>query len=169
LLFSASPGTSVGRLRVSEFLLKSSHEGHLFRMFPLSLQTITSNQMRPQMLRGAWFSRLLRHPARKRSESILSPGIQTGLKASKCIFVQLLCRNINSAANHVRVRIFETTNKGCIPFDQVCDSFLWVCDKSATSWRHSESRFCLSGLVRHVTRRQSCSWFPTSVRQAELG
>jgi len=43
-------------------------------MFPLLLQTIISNQMRPQRLRGAWFSRLLRHPARRQSGSILSPG-----------------------------------------------------------------------------------------------
>jgi len=32
-------------------------------MLPLLLQTIISNQMRPRRLRGAWFSRLLRHPA----------------------------------------------------------------------------------------------------------
>jgi len=43
-------------------------------MFPLLLQTFTSNQMMPRRLRGAWFSRLLRHPARRRSGSILSPG-----------------------------------------------------------------------------------------------
>jgi len=43
-------------------------------MFPLLLQTIISNQMRRQRLRGAWFSRLLRHPARRQSGSILSPG-----------------------------------------------------------------------------------------------
>jgi len=48
-------------------------------MFPLSLQSIISSQMRPQRLRGAWSSRLLRHPARRRSGSILSPGIHTGL------------------------------------------------------------------------------------------
>jgi len=36
-------------------------------MFPLLLHTIISNQMRPQRLRGAWFSRLLRHPARRLS------------------------------------------------------------------------------------------------------
>jgi len=46
-------------------------------MFPLLLQTVTSNQMRPRRLRGAWFSRLLRHPARRRSGSILSPGTHT--------------------------------------------------------------------------------------------
>jgi len=50
----------------------------LFWMFPLSLQSIISNQMRPRRLRGAWFSRLLRHPARRRSGSILSPGTHTG-------------------------------------------------------------------------------------------
>jgi len=42
-------------------------------VFPLLLQTIINNQMRPRRLRGAWFSRLLRHPARRRSGSILSP------------------------------------------------------------------------------------------------
>jgi len=47
-------------------------------MFPLLLQTIISNQMRPRMLRGAWFSRLLQHPARRQSGSILSPGTHTG-------------------------------------------------------------------------------------------
>jgi len=44
--------------------------------FPLVLQSITSNQMRPRMLRGAWFSRLLLHPARRWSRFILSPGTQ---------------------------------------------------------------------------------------------
>jgi len=91
VLLSVSSGTSVGRLRVSlnhdwfacqlqraEFLRNGSHEGLLFRMFPLSLQSIISNQMRPQRLRGAWFSRFLRHPARRRSGSILSPGTHTG-------------------------------------------------------------------------------------------
>jgi len=34
--------------------------------------------MRPWRLRGAWFSRLLRHLARRRSGSILSPGTHTG-------------------------------------------------------------------------------------------
>jgi len=42
-------------------------------IFPFLLQTIISNQMRPRMLRGAWFSRLLRHPARRRSGSIQAP------------------------------------------------------------------------------------------------
>jgi len=60
-----------------EFLRKGSHKGPLFRMFPLSLQSIISNQMRPRRLRGAWFSRLLRHPVRRRSGSILSPGTHT--------------------------------------------------------------------------------------------
>jgi len=41
-------------------------------------QTVISNQMRPRRLRGAWFSRLLRHPARRRSGSILSPRTHTG-------------------------------------------------------------------------------------------
>jgi len=48
-------------------------------MFPLLLQTILSNQMRLRRLRCAWFSRRLRHPARRRSGSILSPGTHTGL------------------------------------------------------------------------------------------
>jgi len=47
-------------------------------MFPLLLQSIVSNQMRPQRLRGAWFNRFLQHPARRRSGSILSPGIHMG-------------------------------------------------------------------------------------------
>jgi len=47
-------------------------------MFPLSLQSIISNQMRPRRLRGAWFSRHLRYPARRRTGSILSPGTRTG-------------------------------------------------------------------------------------------
>jgi len=46
-------------------------------MFPLLLQRIISNQMRPRRLRVAWFSRLLRHPARRWSGSI-SPGTHTG-------------------------------------------------------------------------------------------
>jgi len=48
-------------------------------MFSLLLWSIISNQMRPRRLRVAWFSRLLRHPARRRSGSILSPGTHTGL------------------------------------------------------------------------------------------
>jgi len=40
-------------------------------MFPLLLQPIISNQMRLRGLRGAWFSHLLRHPARRRSGSNL--------------------------------------------------------------------------------------------------
>jgi len=42
-------------------------------MFPLLLQTIISNQIRPRRLKGAWFSRLFRHHARRRSGSILTP------------------------------------------------------------------------------------------------
>jgi len=61
------------QLQRAEFLRKGSNEGSLFRMFPLLLQSIISNQMRPRRLRGAWFSRLLRHPARRWSGSILSP------------------------------------------------------------------------------------------------
>jgi len=38
--------------------------------------------MRPRRLRGAWFRRLLRHPARRRSGSILSPGTHTGWRTS---------------------------------------------------------------------------------------
>jgi len=38
-------------------------------MFALLPQSIISNQMRPRRLKGAWFSRLLRHPARRRSGS----------------------------------------------------------------------------------------------------
>jgi len=52
----------VCQLQRAEFLRKGSHEGPLFRMFPLLFQSIISNQMRPLKLRGAWFSRLLRHP-----------------------------------------------------------------------------------------------------------
>jgi len=66
------------QLQKAEFLRKGSHEGPLFQMFSLSLWSIISNQMRPPRLRGAWFSRLLRHPARRRSGSILSPGTHTG-------------------------------------------------------------------------------------------
>jgi len=61
------------QLQRAEFLRKGSHKGPLFQMFPLPLQSIISNQMRPRRLWGAWFSRLLRHPARRRSVSILSP------------------------------------------------------------------------------------------------
>jgi len=66
------------QLQRAEFLRKGSHKGPLFRVFPLSLQSIISNQMRPRRSRGAWFSRLLRHPARRLSGSILSPGTHTG-------------------------------------------------------------------------------------------
>jgi len=61
------------QLQRAEFLQKGSHKGPLFWIFPLSLQSIISNQMRPQRLRGAWLSRLLWHPSRRRSGSILSP------------------------------------------------------------------------------------------------
>jgi len=67
------------QLQRAEILRKGSHKGPLFQMFPFSLQSIISNQMRPQRLRDAWFSRLLRYPARRRSGSILSPGTHTGL------------------------------------------------------------------------------------------
>jgi len=67
------------QLQRPEFLQKGSHEGPLFRMFPLSLQSIISNQMRPRRLRGAWLSHLLRHPATRRSGSILSPGPTRGV------------------------------------------------------------------------------------------
>jgi len=95
VLLSVLSGAYVWRLRVSsfseldwfachlqraEFLRKGSHEGPLFRMFPLALQSIISNQMRPWKLRRAWYSRLLRHPARRRSGSILSPGTHTGCR-----------------------------------------------------------------------------------------
>jgi len=66
------------QLQRAEVLRKGSHEGPLFWMFSLSLQSIISNQMRPRRLRGAWFSRLLRHPARIRSGSVLSPRTHTG-------------------------------------------------------------------------------------------
>jgi len=47
-------------------------------IFSLLLQSILSTQMRPRRLRGAWFSRLLRHLAKRRSGSILSPDTYTG-------------------------------------------------------------------------------------------
>jgi len=47
-------------------------------MFPLLQQSIISNQMRPRRLRGAWFIRLLQHPARRRCGSTLSRGTHTG-------------------------------------------------------------------------------------------
>jgi len=47
-------------------------------MFSLLLQSVIGSQMRPQRLRGDWFSRLLRHTARRRSSSVLSPGTHTG-------------------------------------------------------------------------------------------
>jgi len=66
------------QLQRAELLRRGSHEGPFFRIFPLSLQSIISNQMRPRRVRGAWFSRLSRHPASWRIGSILSPGINTG-------------------------------------------------------------------------------------------
>jgi len=66
------------QLQRAEFLRKGSHEGPLFQVFPLSLQSIISNQMWPRRLRGALFSRLLLHPTRRQSRSILSPGTHMG-------------------------------------------------------------------------------------------
>jgi len=103
VLLFVSSGASVGHLRVSFFLnhdwfacqlqraeysRKGSHKGPLFWMFPLSLQSIISNQMRPRRLRVTWFSRLLRHLARRRSGSILSLGTHTGS------FLMTLCRSV---------------------------------------------------------------------------
>jgi len=42
-------------------------------IYPLLLQTIISNQMRPRSLRGAWFSRILRHPASRRNSKPRNP------------------------------------------------------------------------------------------------
>jgi len=66
------------QLQRAEFLQNGSHKEPLFQMFPLSLRSIISNQMKPGRLRGAWFSCLLWHPARRRSGSILSPRTHTG-------------------------------------------------------------------------------------------
>jgi len=92
VLLFVSSGASVGHLRVSSIFepwlvrLSAAKSWVLVegfpRMFPLSLQSIISNQMRPRRLRGAWFSRLLRHPARRRSGFILSPGTHTGFQWS---------------------------------------------------------------------------------------
>jgi len=64
-------------------------------MLPLLLQTIITNQMRLRRLRGAWFSRFLRHPARRRSGSILTPRTRTGVPvegAGNSIFTRVsLC------------------------------------------------------------------------------
>jgi len=60
-------------------------------MFPLLLQTIISNQMRPRRLRGAWFSRLLRHPTRRRSGSILRPRTHTGCRPDRSAQVPWPC------------------------------------------------------------------------------
>jgi len=78
----------------AQFLRKGSHKGPLFRMFPLSLQSIISNQMRPRRLRGAWFSRLLRHPARRWSGSILSRTTHTG-----SVPMSVLCLNLQMSIN----------------------------------------------------------------------
>jgi len=51
--------------------------------------------MRPWRLRGAWFSRLLRHPARRRSGSILSIGTTRGTEPtySRLLRPDDFCRN----------------------------------------------------------------------------
>jgi len=94
VLLSVSSGTSVGRLRVSFFfepwlvrafsaltLSVEQQEGH-----PACKKTlggcggggaVSPVGVRPRRLRGAWFSRLLRHPARRWSGSLLSPGTHT--------------------------------------------------------------------------------------------
>jgi len=79
------------QLQRAEFLLKGSHKGPLFRIFPFSLQSIISNQLRPWRLRGAWFSCLLRHPARRLSGSIPSPGTHTGCFTCLLWTFLLLC------------------------------------------------------------------------------
>jgi len=84
------------QLQRAEFLWKGSHKGPLFWMFPLSLQSIISNQMRPQRLRGAWFSRLLRHPARRRSVSILIPGSHTGSRISHRVRITTFMENLET-------------------------------------------------------------------------
>jgi len=79
-------------------------------MFPLLLQTIISNQMRPRRLRGAWFSRLLRHPARRRSWSILTPGTHTGLPHEKFRSVPRLLPGHGPATPGRRVRELSVRN-----------------------------------------------------------
>jgi len=70
----------------------STHDNAVYNDYLCSvLQTIISNQMRPRRLRGAWFSRLLRHPARRRSGSILSFGPTRGW--TWLVHTQLSCAN----------------------------------------------------------------------------
>jgi len=94
--FLVSSGASVVHLRVSSFFeprlfhLSAAKSWVLAEGFPLSLQSIISNQTRPRRLRGAWFSRLLRHPARRRSGSILSPGTHTGKQNDVSNFIRKL-------------------------------------------------------------------------------
>jgi len=89
-----------------------SHKQPLFRMFPLSLQSIIGNQMRPRRLRGAWFSRLLRHAARRRSGSILSSGTHTGshtapfFPTSDPSAMHLNLRDMNSSYSFVNATQF---------------------------------------------------------------
>jgi len=92
------------QLQRAEFLWKGSHEGPLFRMFPLLLQTIISNQMKPWRLRGAWFSRLLRHPARRRSGYILSPGTHTGFT----IMVVWFCFSPGHTKSYLGLKIYRS-------------------------------------------------------------
>jgi len=47
-------------------------------MFPLLLQTVVHNRIRPCTEQGAWFSFLVRHQARKQSGSILNSRTHTG-------------------------------------------------------------------------------------------
>jgi len=92
-LLSLNHDWFTSQLQRAEFIWK----GPLFRMFPFLLQSIISNQMRPRRLRGAWFSRLLQHPARRRSGSILSPGTYTGLFSA----VRGCWINIQAEAKHL--------------------------------------------------------------------
>jgi len=94
VLLSVSSGTSVGRLRASFFFepwlvrLSAAKSWVLVEEFPRGaplpkVPSFTTYQMRPRRLTGAWFSRLLRHPARRWSVSILSHGTYTGYMASQ--------------------------------------------------------------------------------------
>jgi len=85
------------------------HKGPLFRMFPLSLQSIISNQMWPRRLRGAWFGRLLRHPARRWSGSILSPGTHSGLPATCTNETNNHCQVCHTIAAYIAVVLFAAT------------------------------------------------------------